>query len=691
MPRKQRSAKSLLGPNLRRLQPKLRMIANGDVMVNTVRSELSAAVKVTSARALAQIPPVRGKDSEPMTKQAFRQEFKRKPRRPTHLKSLARHVMVNVFIHTTSATELPPRLVRECGRRGRITKASIPISDLPKLAADDRVRFIELGEPLKTPQPIVSTKTVGPPTPRVRTDMASRHKGGRDVLIGIIDVQGFDFSHPDFLDKHGKTRFVAIWDQGGDARNPPDNKQFNYGSEFTQAHLNAAIMGAKTAKVPAYELERQSQRESGSHGTHVASIAAGNRGVCPNASIAAVLLDLPLKDMDARKSFYDSTRLSDAVDYLVALADRMKMPLSVNISLGTNGHAHDPSSAINRWIDAVINEPGRCVTVAAGNSGQARADTTDAKDYGWIMGQIHTSGQIPKAGLNVELEWVVVGNGVLDISENELEFWYEPQDRFTVQVRPPGMDWLEEIEPGQFIENRQLPDGSFISIYNELYHPANGANTISIYLSPGLSQPAVVGVRAGTWLVRLRGKEVRNGHFHAWIERDDPQEIGPIGPKAMWRFPSFFSDKSNVDDSSVSSLACGDRVVSVANLDEVRGLINISSSQGPTRDGRFKPDLAAPGTEIIAAKGFSGADDLWVAMTGTSMACPWVTGVIGLMLAVQPTLTAAQVRGILMRTSRPLAGADYTWRKDAGFGIVDPQASIQDAATINHRTDRTNQ
>ena len=129
------------------------------------------------------------------------------------------------------------------------------------------------------------------------------------------------------------------------------------------------------------------------------------------------------------------------------------------------------------------------------------------------MGQIHTSGQIPKAGLNVELEWVVVGNGLLDISENEFELWYGPQDRFTVQVRPPGMDWLEEIEPGQFIENRQLPDGSFISIYNELYHSANGANTISIYLSPQLSQPAVIGVHAGTWLVRIRGKEVRDGQL----------------------------------------------------------------------------------------------------------------------------------------------------------------------------------
>ncbi|MFC2138808.1 hypothetical protein ACFLTE_11590, partial [Bacteroidota bacterium] len=39
------------------------------------------------------------------------------------------------------------------------------------------------------------------------------------VLIGIIDVGGFDFAHPDFLDGQGGTRFVKIWDQGGTFRN----------------------------------------------------------------------------------------------------------------------------------------------------------------------------------------------------------------------------------------------------------------------------------------------------------------------------------------------------------------------------------------------------------------------------------------------------------------------------------------
>jgi subtilisin family serine protease len=185
--------------------------------------------------------------------------------------------------------------------------------------------------------------------------------------------------------------------------------------------------------------------------------------------------------------------------------------------------------------------------------------------------------------------------------------------------------------------------------------------------------------------VRLRGLEVRDGRFQGWIERDDPRRLGRVGEREAWRFPSFFSERSNVDRSSVSSLACAERVISVANLDEAAERIHATSSQGPTRDGRTKPEVAAPGTDIVAAKGFSDADDPWVSMTGTSMASPFVTGVVGLMLAVKPQLTAAQIAGILQRTARPLPGGDFVWKNDAGYGRIDPDACLREAAILHER------
>ena len=74
------------------------------------------------------------------------------------------------------------------------------------------------------------------------------------------------------------------------------------------------------------------------------------------------------------------------------------------------------------------------------------------------MGRIHSSGRVGARGLGVDIEWIVVGNGIADLSENELEIWYGAQDRFAVQIKPPGQPWTEPIEPGEFIENRQLPD-----------------------------------------------------------------------------------------------------------------------------------------------------------------------------------------------------------------------------------------
>jgi Subtilisin-like serine proteases len=666
------------------------MIANGDSQVNTIRAEHCASLAVKSSTPLKHVPICRGDEAVPVKRRALKGKAKIKD-----LKQVPSNILANIFIETLDAAS-PKKFPGERGRKSNLVTAQIPLSKIKDIAARDNVTYVELGESLATPTPIVSSDKVKAPSPASRRfGTAEQRKKASDVLIGIIDVQGFDFSHPDFLNAKGRTRFVSIWDQGGTVRpSPKGNKQFNYGSEIHQADMNAAIAASGKLKLPAYELEPQSQMEIGSHGTHVASIAAGNAGVCSNAMIAGVLISLPKADQDRRRSFYDSTRIADAVDYLIDLSNKLsaalsrRVCLSINVSLGTNGHAHDGSSAISRWIDAAMAVPGRCICVAAGNAGQEVAAFEG--DSGFVMGRIHTSGSVPARDLVKDIEWLVVGNGIADISENELEIWYGPQDRFAVEVRPPGADqWIGPIEPQQFIENRHLKDGSFVSIYNELYHPANGANYISIYLSPLLSKRGVVGVTAGKWHVRLRGREVRDGRYHGWIERDDPRQLGRMGDREMWRFPSFFSEGSNVDNSSVSSLACGQRVISVANLDEALERINITSSQGPTRDERNKPDTAAPGTNIVAAKGFAGPDDLWVSMSGTSMASPFVTGVAGLMLGIEPKLTAAQIEGIIIRTARPLPGGAFKWVNDAGFGRINPEACLAETEIINEREDKT--
>ena len=76
-------------------------------------------------------------------------------------------------------------------------------------------------------------------------------------------------------------------------------------------------------------------------------------------------------------------------------------------------------------------------------------------------------------------------------------------------------------------------------------------------------------------------------------------------------------------------------------------------------------------------------------MTGTSQASPYVAGVAGLMLACEPRLTAAQIEGILHRTSRPIPGTTFRWANDSGFGRIDPAAALKEAQEVELREERS--
>ena len=667
-----------------KIKGKLRAIGRSSPNVNAARAEFDGSLALAEVRGRPKVSP-------PLRRVTFDADESIKSEAKV-VKALAKgrddaatdEIEVDVFAILRSAEESFKSKLEtgKSGGRGRVRTLRGTLKEISELADEDKVLAIRLAETLHAPvalsDGVVESAASRTFSGAALTEIDVQHRAGEGVLMGFIDAGGYDFAHPDFLNPDGTTRFVRIWDQGGDFHDPPDG--FDYGSEITDDDLNRAIQFSQTGGLPPQELEPQSQMMRGAHATHVASIAAGNSGLCSKAMIAGVLISIPPEDQDRRLSFYDSTRLVHAVDYLFELGEELgAKAVTINISLGTNGGPHDDSAPVGRWIDSALTKPGRAVCVSAGNAGQEAPQ--HAQDIGFIMGRIHTAGRIAAAGLEHRLDWIVVGNGIEDISENELEIWYEPQDRIAVQVRPPGGEWSEEIGPNEFIRNQLLPDGTFFSIFNELYDPGNGCNRISIYLSPFL-EGSVVGVTPGIWTVRLVGREIRDGGFHGWIERDDPEEVMRLRERALWQFPSFFAAASNVDESSINSLACGARVIGVANYDETMAAMNITSSQGPTRDNRQKPDIAAPGTNILAANGFDD-DVLWVEKTGTSMSSPYIAGVVGLLQStINDPVTAAQIIGILRRTASPLPGHSFAWRNDAGFGAVNVRDALREAAEV---------
>jgi len=663
-----------------KIDAKLRMYANCDQHVNENRAFQNANLIVSEkVKTKIQKPAI----TDVFEKPKFTQKFKKK-----NISKPSNQIFTNVFIEVSpDVADSKKKFKGEILRKGNLIASKVSLTDLKGLSEQPSVVGVEVPRALKLADPVIAKKYTNLVTANKFPELRDVYPANTDVLIGIIDVGGFDFAHPDFLDSNGKTRFLKIWDQGSDFRKPP--KGFDYGAEFLKSHLDTAIKKAKTVGVPATELEKQSSRSVGSHGTHVASIAAGNSGVCPSAKIVGVTIGLKSADLDRRKSFYDSACLVHALNYLLTVASDLKLPISINISLGTNGHAHDGTDITSKWLDAELNIPGRCVCIAAGNAGQEKALAEN--DLGFTMGRIHTKGVIEASGLTKDIFWNVVGNGVNDLSENELELWYSPQDRISVMIKPPGLPWIGPVKPNEFIENRQLKDGSFLSMYSDLYHFANGSNYIGIYLSPNFKDTSnIIPVRSGLWQVRLIGDEIRHGGFDGWIERDDPRPLGAFGNKQLWNFPSFFSERSNVDNTSISSLACARYVIASGNCDLVAEKVNITSSQGPTRDNRTKPEVLAPGTDITAAKGFSNdPNDRWISMSGTSMASPYTCGVAAWMLAIDKKLSASQIQGIMIRTSRPLPGDDYKWKDTTGFGLIDVKACLEEAKTIRNKKDIT--
>ena len=85
-------------------------------------------------------------------------------------------------------------------------------------------------------------------------------------------------------------------------------------------------------------------------------------------------------------------------------------------------------------------------------------------------------------------------------------------------------------------------------------------------------------------------------------------------------------------------------------------------------------DLSAPGEKILSTYQFNGKTDGYQSMSGTSMACPVVTGVAALVMAANPQLSPAQVRQVLCDTATDL----HTKGKDAqtGYGVVNARAAV---------------
>ena len=103
------------------------------------------------------------------------------------------------------------------------------------------------------------------------------------------------------------------------------------------------------------------------------------------------------------------------------------------------------------------------------------------------------------------------------------------------------------------------------------------------------------------------------------------------------------------------------------------------SSRGPLKDGTIKPDICAPGKDIVSIRA-SGTNDghaidqYYLSMSGTSMACPMVSGTVALLVQKNPKLTPAKAKEILEKSAEHLGST--VPNNNYGYGRINVKNAI---------------
>ena len=110
--------------------------------------------------------------------------------------------------------------------------------------------------------------------------------------------------------------------------------------------------------------------------------------------------------------------------------------------------------------------------------------------------------------------------------------------------------------------------------------------------------------------------------------------------------------------------------IAVAAIDKARGLAPFSSRGPRLSNMALKPDIAAPGVNITAAKANYGSGNPYVAYSGTSMATPMVAGAAALVWQLHPTWSREQVKDALLTSAVPIGSSCEVSAFDQGAGVV---------------------
>ena len=525
---------------------------------------------------------------------------------------------------------------------GNICSAELTVHQVGTLAVDQHVQRMEEGH-IKLQQ-MNDKMLINNKIDLVHAGTAPLTQGydGKNVIVGIIDT-GIDFTHPDFKDSLGQSRVLWIWDHLlGDSTNTPQS--YGYGQQFSKAMIDA---GNASAHVDAT-----------AHGTHVSGIATANgdslpafKGAAPKADIIAVSLDFNQSD--------DSwlSTVADAVDYIFTKADSLGKPCVINISAGTYIGSHDGKDLQSLSIDNLItSQNGRMVVAAAGNAGNypihVQHDLNNDTAFTWFFVNGNNPVYIEFWADTADLNNV---NFTIGADKNNPSFENRGQLPWTSiqsKIGFIGFDTLRSIN-GNRIATLQTYGQLIGDRYSMIY-----------YIIPDSTSYYYRLMTAGT------------GKLDCWSF-----EMVASGLPAASAYPGIVNyTLPDYVQNICSSFQCSDVTLCVGqyvnrnnyidvngNLQTfaiTEGNIAVSSSRGPTRDGRNKPDITSTGEMTLSACKLSSAawflanqpyklaqGGIHLRDGGTSSAAPAVSGGIALYLQAHPNAGWQDIRNRVMLCS----------------------------------------
>ncbi|MCG4902144.1 S8 family serine peptidase [Enterocloster bolteae] len=442
---------------------------------------------------------------------------------------------------------------------------------------------------------------------------------GKGVLVAVID-SGIDYFHPDFRNPDGTTRIGLLADQDRDRI-------------YTREEINAALeTGSRTSA-----LALVPSTDPSGHGTAVAAIAAGNgregngvyRGVAYESELMVVKLGTPLTD-----SFPRTTQLMKALDLVVRRAQDMNRPLAVNISFGNTYGSHDGTSLLETFINDMSGIGRNVIVAGTGNEGTGAGHRAGSL----VMGQ--------EENAQLSIAPYETGMGV--------QLWKSYVDQFSIcLVTPSG----EIIGP---IDSRLGPQtlrygGTQILIYYGKPSPFSRAQEVYFDFLPVRDY-----LDSGIWTFRLTPERIVTGRYDMWLP-----SRGILNPSTRFLRP--------VPETTLTIPSTAANVISVGAYDDSYRAYADFSGRGFTRQtGQVKPDLAAPGVDIVTARRGGGYE----AVTGTSFAAPFVTGSAALLMqwgilqGNDPFLYGEKVKAYFTRGARHLPGYDVWPNERLGYGTL---------------------